>query len=127
MGDYMISPVAAAQQYFFTYEHRNVAGTAEVTIMNGPVHGKLVDEGIDEGILSVAGTSNEHTFSHRSAPGYIAKDQATILVDIGGYEVKVRYFLQAVNRGLGNEWINDLCRKSSIWKIASGSKSGPAR
>jgi hypothetical protein len=117
-GDYGLSPIAAAKDYLFTFEHRKISGMAKIAIIRYPVHGQLTDEGIALGVRSVGGPSDEHMYNYLPAPGYLGKDHATMIVDIGGYSVRVEYFFQAVERQLGNTGIEDLCRHGYSWKIA---------
>lgn len=108
-GEHGVFPVPAAVHYLWTYENKrgiNESG-AKVTILEGPQHGKMVDEGGGD-------------FQYLPNAGYFGKDRVVALVDIAGYRVKVIFFLQAVNRGLGNYWEQELCgKKGATWKISS--------
>jgi hypothetical protein len=120
MGEYIIEPSGAARDYFWLYEKTKVKAPARVTIIRRPAHGILVDEGAASANGAIV--DEDHAFSYRPVPGFIGKDHATILVDIGDYAVKVQYYFQAVNRALGDNWIEELCGKRGYsWKIAPAS------
>ncbi len=107
-GEYVIDPITQAKEYFNLFEHRIVAGSANSTILSTPRNGELA---IDGGV-----------YAYLPKAGFIGKDSATVLVEIGGYKVKVKYFFQAVNHELGNNGFEEACQKTGYrWKISRAS------
>jgi hypothetical protein len=86
-----ISPVVAARIYFNEYEHKRIEGASLVTVLKNPVHGTLIDEGtlVRAGVNGPLKESGERHYSYLPNPGYLGKDSATLLVQIGGYKVKI--------------------------------------
>lgn len=125
------NPVLIAKQYFYLYEQRTIEGPGKVTHMQRPKHGafRLVTEA-DRGQLfsSSSGPVTEESklYAYLPEPGYIGKDSATILVEVGGHRVKVIYFFQAVNvNDFGLDSVERYCGKKGLyWKISYDS-SGP--
>lgn len=121
----VIQPSGEAQMYLKFYENREVQGAATITVLQQPAHGilRLVTEA-DRGILfsSSSGPANPAIPGYAYLPekGYLGKDKAVVLVDIGGIKVKVVYFFQAVSGGLGNYATETYCGKTGpYWKISS--------
>jgi hypothetical protein len=110
-GSNVLDSVAAAVNYFWRFEKRNMKegeADAKVTFVQLPKHGKLVDEG-------------NGAYTYRPESGYFGKDSATSVVEIGGYRVKLVYFLQAVNSvASGNRAEELFCgAKGYQWKIST--------
>ena len=124
----MLSPIGATHDYFYLYEHqKKVTGPANITVIQQPKHGilRLVTEA-DRGTLfsSSSGPLKQDAglYAYLPESGYLGKDSATVLVDIGGIQVKVKYFFQSLEPGanLGNYGLEELCSKTGImWKISS--------
>ncbi|OIQ77099.1 hypothetical protein GALL_412110 [mine drainage metagenome] len=123
-GDNTLSPIVAAQSYFYAYEQKTVTGPATVTILQQPKHGvlRLVTEA-DRGTLFASSSTFDPTaaeYAYLPEQGY-GKDSATLLVDFGGgLKVKVVFFFQQNEGPLGNTGLEDLCSKTGVyWKISS--------
>ena len=130
-GDYngqnMIDPVGEAGFYLRSYEHHQVQNVGTVTVLQQPLHGilRLVTEA-DRGTFfdSSAGPIDPADPGYLYLPenSYLGKDSATLLIDIGGFKVQVKYFFRAIGPGaiLGNYGLNELCSKTGYhWKISS--------
>jgi len=121
-GDHIFDPASSAVNYLWFFEsdfksHTDKArnflyeaeSAAQVTILQQPRHGELVDEG-------------EGGFLYVPQPGYFGEDGVVVQVSIAGYRVKVIYSFQAVNRDLGSNWEKELCGKKGYqWKISLAS------
>lgn len=126
-GENTLSPIVNAKAYFSIYEHKKVASSeaTTVTVLQQPKHGilRLVTEA-DRGVLfsSSSGPANPDNPNYAYLPekGYLGKDSASFLIEIGGVQVKVVYFFQAVEGPLGNTGREDYCSETGIrWKISS--------
>jgi len=124
----VLSPINSAGFYLRSYELQKVADTdpATITILQQPAHGtlRLVTEtdgnSFGEGRFDPA----SKLYVYLPKEGYLGKDSATALVEIGGIKVKVVYFFQAIEGPLGNTGIEDHCGKTGYrWKISSASSS----
>lgn len=120
-----VNPVLAAKAYFDLYEKRTVEGSGKVTILQGPKHGvlRLVTEADRGSIFSSSSgpiTQETKLYAYLPESGYIGKDSATVLVEIGGLKVKVVYSFQAVDANrLGLYWEEEFCGKKGYrWKIS---------
>lgn len=107
----LLEPALSAMTYFRLYEHRTEPQHAKVTVLQDPKHGLLKDEG--NGI-----------YSYLPSPGYLGKDKATVLVEIGGYKVKMVYFFQSITgSGSGNSTYETLCgKRGEFWRISRASE-----
>lgn len=121
----VVEPVGEAGYYLQQFEQRIVAGSATVSVLQQPKHGilRLVTEA-DRGTLfgSTADPldSSDPGYAYLPEKGYLGKDSATVLVEIGGIKVKVVYFFQAVNGPLGNYGLERYCAKTGpYWKISA--------
>ena len=122
----VVDPVLTAKAYFRLYEKQKIEGLGKVTILQGPKHGvlRLVTEA-DRGQLfsSSSGPVTDETklYVYLPEPGYIGKDSATVLVEVGGFKVKVIYALQAVDAmHIGWDFEKQFCSsKGYRWKISS--------
>jgi hypothetical protein len=118
-------PIGEADYYLQQYEQQTVTGSATITILQQPKHGilRLVTEA-DRGTL-FSDTSGpidpaDPGYAYLPEEGYLGKDKAIVLVEIGGVKVKVVYFFQAIEGGLGNTGLERLCSKTGYhWKISS--------
>ena len=108
-GQNVLSPAASAVNYFWDFEKQDMKereAAAKVTLVQLPKHGRLVEDG-------------KGVYVYRPDPGYYGKDKAIAQVEIGGYQVKVVYFLQAVEADFGQDWIDMYCGpKGYQWKIS---------
>jgi hypothetical protein len=121
----VISPLGEAGMYLRNYVHRQVQNIGTATILQQPIHGilRLVTEA-DRGTLFSRGSSalkpDAGLYAYLPEKGYLGKDQAIFLVEIGGVTVKVVHFLQAVDGPLGNTGAERRCSKTGdMWKISS--------
>ena len=97
----VLSPIDAVQGYFYSLEHRRLESAAQVTILKNPLHGTLVDEG-------------DGAYRYRPTAGYLGNDNATLLVEMGGYKVKVIvvfHVLEGPLLGDTSDLYNELCPK----------------
>jgi len=124
--DNVIEPINTAQIYFNSIEHRSVTGPATTTILQQPKHGvlRMITEA-DRGTLfnSSAGPLRPELglYAYLPEQGYLGNDSGTVLVDFGnGNQVKVKYYFQAIEGGLGSDWGTEWCSKTGVfWKISS--------
>ena len=106
----VFDPLGSVEYYLKQVEHRNVGIEGKVTLLQGPKHGTL-----DMGATSGGYVPN---------PGYLGRDSASFLVEIGGYKVKVVYsfkILDYVPQGSeGYDPYEDkkYCPKGEHWKIS---------
>jgi hypothetical protein len=123
-----LAPIAEAGYYLQQYEHRNFdfkhpSGT--VTILQLPKHGVLrpVTQSDVGTILPSGGDPVDPAnpgYFYFPEQGYFGKDSATVLVDVGGIKVKVKYYFYAVDGLPGNESMEEYCGKTGpYWKISS--------
>lgn len=124
-GENGLSPLSVARFYLRQYEQRSVTGQATTSILQQPKHGilRLVGEA-DRGTLfdrsAGALKPDAGLYAYLPEKGYAGKDSAAILVDFGGVKVKVVYFFEAIEGGLGNDWQDDYCSEKGVfWKISS--------
>ncbi|MBZ0093948.1 MAG: cadherin-like domain-containing protein [Sulfuricella sp.] len=102
-AEYHLSAWSHAETYLEKFKDvRTNFDTATVSVLQQPKHGKLVDNDI-----------------YYPEPGYFGKDSVTFLVENGSYRVKVVYFIQVLNQGIGNETYKRLCPSPYYWKISS--------
>ena len=130
-GENTIDPIGEAGFYLRSYEHQKVQNIGTATVLQQPKHGTLR-------LLTEAdrGTLFDPDRRHANEPldpaaalqvylpesGYLGKDSATFLVEIGGKQVKVKYYFQALGPGarLGNYGLEELCAKTGYhWKIST--------
>jgi hypothetical protein len=110
----VISSDAAVQGYFYSFENRNLKGAAQVSILKNPVHGKLEDVG-------------EGGYRYRPAPGYLGNDSTTVLVEMGGYKVKVVYVFHVLEGPLigdTRDLYDKLCPKQ-LYRISVNTSRDP--
>jgi hypothetical protein len=123
----VIIPVGEAGYYLQQYEHRKFdfnhqSGT--VSILQQPKHGvlRLITEADRGAIFSGSEPldSTNPSYVYISEQGFLGKDSAALLVDVGGIKIKVVYFFHAVDGLPGNESDEIYCGKTgSHWKISS--------
>ena len=122
----VMSPNVSAKDYFYWYEQKKIiTSPATITILQQPKHGilRLVTED-DRGTLfsktSGALKSDAGLYAYLPEKGYLGKDSATALVEIGGIKVKVAYFFQTVDSGSVGEGLEErLCENGTHWKIST--------
>jgi len=124
-GENTLSPTKSAEFYWRKYEQLKIAGSATITVLQQPAHGvfRLVTEA-DRGTLfdssSAPVDSSLGHYAYLPEKGYLGKDSATLLVDIGGRKVKIVYLLEAIEGPLGNTGWEDLCSETGLqWKISA--------
>jgi hypothetical protein len=113
-GEYSLSLLAAAQNYFDLFEHKTVNATGTVALLESPKHGSLIDD-----------TGGDYRYLPNS--NYLGKDSATFLVDLGGRKVKVVVFFHVTDGPVypgpdtadGGAAYNALCKQGAVWKISS--------
>jgi hypothetical protein len=122
----VIGPIDSAKAYFRLYEPQQMPdGSATITILQQPKHGilRLVTQADVGTILPSGGDPVDPTaglYFYLPEEGYLGKDKAIVMVEIGGVKVKVVYFFQAIEGGLGNTGLERLCSKTGYhWKISS--------
>jgi hypothetical protein len=118
----VIEPKGEAAYYLRTYENQNIADSApgNVTILQQPKHGVLRLETEANHFGTGKFDSSSTGYAYLPETGYLGKDSATMLVEIGGFQVKVVYFFQAINGPLGNTGLDRYCAKTGYnWKISS--------
>ena len=118
----MISPLGVAGFYLRNYVHRQVQNIGTITVLQQPAHGtlRLVTEADGDHFGEGRFDPDARDYVYLPENGYLGKDQAIFLVEIGGVTVKVVHFLQAIDGPLGNTGVEDSCPKTGpIWKISS--------
>jgi hypothetical protein len=121
--EYVLLPQFDAQDYLDLYEHRTVTGTPTVTILQQPQHGnmRLITEADGNAFASGRFDPTNPGYVYLPEKGYLGRDSATVLAEIGGIKVKVVYFFQTTDGGTVPESLADrLCgKKGSTWKISA--------
>jgi len=110
-----LTPARDIASYFYTAEKRTVAGTSTVTVLEQPKHGKLDDVGtmaFDEMKHAVRDTG-VRSYNYIPESSYLGEDKATLLINIGDYQVKAEYVFQ-----VSTKVDEKLCPKS-YWKISA--------
>ena len=110
-GSQTIAFEAVAVNYLAKYEKVNLATqTAKVTVLQLPAHGQL--------------TGGD---TYKPARGFFGgQDQVSALVELGGYQVKVIYFIKVQPEGTGGipddeDLIKELCGpKGGMWREKKG-------
>lgn len=111
LGKETIDFSAAAVNYLFYYEKQNISESgAKVTLLQSPVHGQMV-----------GGTKG--VYSYKPNPDFHGQEKISALVELGGYQVKVVYFIMVVNEdqrvGDDEVSIKKYCGpKGDMWKIS---------
>ena len=117
-----ITPVGAAMTYLERFEHHKFNEAAYVsaynnsrmTLLQAPEHGTL--ELFDK---QKAASYDSTDYSYEGA------DQATVLVEVGGYQVKVIYHFVLMHDVPGSgaegdaEDQKDICPKGRLWRIST--------
>jgi VCBS repeat-containing protein len=106
-GQNSLTPDAAIQNYFYTFERKKRIDTsnAKITFVTQPQHGEIIQK--PDGLRY-----------YKPKAGYLGKDRVEALVDAAGYKVRIFYDIQAVNDDLGNDWETVYCPKGLFWKIS---------
>jgi hypothetical protein len=118
----VIAPKMEAAFYLQEYEGENITYSApgNITILEQPKHGILRLETETNHFGSGRFDPTNPSYAYLPEQGYLGKDSATVMVDIGGKQVKVKYYFQAVGGGLGSYGIQEYCGKTGYhWKISS--------
>jgi hypothetical protein len=117
-----IDPIRSAEIYFQLYEKQEIQGGGTITILQQPHHGnlRLVTEADGDTFGTGRFDSSNPGYIYLPEKGYVGKDKAIVLVEIGAVKVKVVYFLHAIEGGLGNYGGELYCGKTGpFWKISS--------
>ena len=123
-GSNGVDPKGMAAQYLRNYEHRKIANSepGTITILQQPAHGilRLVTEA-DRGTLFGSTASplkpDAGLYAYLPEEGYLGKDKAIAIVEIGGVKVKVVFYFQAISEAIPD--YDTLCKKGYSWKISS--------
>ena len=108
----VISPILSAKHYFRQLEGRSISESAQVSVLESPVHGELKDLG--------AGLYRYMP----SSPAYVGQDRATLLVEVEGMKVKMIYFFNIMSGVPGDTEGYDpyhdkkLCPNGHRWRIS---------
>jgi hypothetical protein len=100
----VIEPLMEVEDYLTKFEHIKIEGSISFHILQQPVHGLLRDGG-------------EGAYSYVPETGYLGKDQATVLVEISGLKIKVKYFFQVLNTLPTDEDQAEYC-PTGKWRIS---------
>jgi len=122
-GQNGLSPVAATRGYFKTFEHQLVSGVSKVKVLQNPAHGTLEDLGTlaYDQFGEVTGDTGERSYIYNAEAGYDGQDSATLLVEMGGYQVKVTYFFHVFAEVIYDDipLMDQYCPNGYYWKISS--------
>jgi hypothetical protein len=104
-----LSPLQSASIFFSSVENREVGIEGKASVLQGPAHGTLEElGGVDRGGYLYIPMSN-----------FLGQDSATMLVEIGGFKVKVMYFFNVLE-GVADDMYEDgqFCPNGDVWKIS---------
>ena len=104
-------PVINANAYFYTHDAKIDDGTAKVTIIQRPKHGRLEPTNSDGDWSDTRYLPND---------GYLGKDSFVLQVEGSGYKVKLYYFLTVTDL-VGDTALQNKACKGITWKISSSS------
>ena len=116
-------PAIAVTNYFAKVERikldAGASRTGKLTLLQAPKHGKL---DLDLGQDPTYGPYFSYEPNDRS---YEGPDRATLLVEVGGYKVKVEYFFPVMSDVPGSTDegeatdIKSICPRGAMWKIST--------
>jgi len=116
-------PIHAASYYLEQIEKRSPPASATTTILQAPKHGvlRLVTEADGDTFGEGRFVPSDQLYVYLPDSNYVGNDTAIIQVDFGnGLKVNVKYYFQAINEGLSDDWMGDYCSKTGVyWKISS--------
>ena len=98
-----IDPIGWVKIYFSADEKRNIEGPGRVSVLRNPTHGTLTAD--DQG-----------NYLYLPVSGYLGKDSATLLVEMGGLKIRVVYSFHVVK--MINQDTEKLCPPSGVRKIS---------
>ena len=112
-----VAPIGSAYSYLKNSEHKKIDASAfenaKVSILRTPAHGVLSQY---DGV---------HSFSYISTDyQYNGTDQATLLVEMGSYKIKVIYYFNLMQNvpGSSNQGTvfdnKSFCPNGRIWKVS---------
>ena len=103
-----LSPIVALKTYFRVQERLVLEGASKATVLQNPAHGTLIDEGtlIRDGFNGPLRETGERSYSYQPAPGYLGQDSATLLVEMGGYKIKVIYSFHVLRGPIGDDTLD---------------------
>jgi len=111
-----MSPILALRNYFKFQEKRNIEGPSTATALENPKHGELKDQGTSVLRHGTLVDTGERRYSYIPAPGYFGKDRAVLLVEMGGFKIRVVYSFHVVEGFVeGNE---GLCPPPHVRKMS---------
>ncbi len=118
------TPVRAVNYYFNRLEGNYLGLKGTTTLLEGPKHGELEDLGtfVREDDRRI--DSGARNYAYRAKGDYEGLDQATFLVEIGGYKIKAVYHfkvMQSVPHGgeQGDPYTEkEYCPNGRVWKIS---------
>lgn len=111
LGKVVMTFPGDARNYLFNYEKQDVDWRdAKVMLLQPPINGKLEDQG-------------NGFYTYRPNLGFHGQDKISALVELGGYQIKVVYFIKVVNEdqrvGDDEASIRKYCgSKGNMWKIS---------
>jgi hypothetical protein len=113
-----LTPAGQAKQYFRNVEKRTVEGPSIITVLERPKHGELRDEGtvVMDADTRVLTDTGERNYSYIPEPGYLGEDRTTLLVEIGGFKVKMNYFFKV--EPTVDYKIEEVVCPESMWNIS---------
>jgi hypothetical protein len=117
-------PAEAVSIYYQNVLHKKLdTSDAKVTVLKGPLHGKLVEITKEEALKRVSSLSSS-LFSYMANPGYLGADKATLLIEIAGKRYKVHTKFYVVTEKNDNNWYEKgtpatLCAQSQPRRISS--------
>ncbi len=116
----VLSPALSVFSYFQASEKVTVGMEGTTTLLQGPAHGTMEDLGTKikrHGEIIDSGIRN---YAYRGDGSYSGPDQATFLVEIGSYKVKVIYQFRVLPRVGGGDYTSDkeYCPNGYVWKIS---------
>lgn len=100
-----ISPLFSAKDYLTKWEKVKVEDEGRTSVLKQPDHGILVDGG-----------GGNYYFEPEA--GYLGKDQATILVEVAGMKIHMKYFFQVLTSLPDDYDRKRYCPERSKWRIS---------
>ncbi len=111
-----VSPIGWVENYFSTRERRRIEGPSTVIVLENPKHGELKDEGTR---ILTGGTlvdTGKREYSYVPATDYFGRDEAVMLVEAGGMEVRIVFSFHVVK--VINQETEKLCPQEDVQKIS---------
>jgi hypothetical protein len=99
-----MDPVIWVGNYFGEQERRQLTGPAQVSVVRRPAHGTVTRD-------------NQGNYLYIPAAGYLGKDSATLLVEMGGAKILIVYSFM-VAKVLDDREADRLCPPPLVRKIS---------